>query len=59
MKEVLKGKRFADVEEVKQKAVEALKGIKIEKLRNCFEQWKKRLTWRIASNGENRYFEGD
>ena len=41
MKEVLKGKRFADVEEVKQKPAEALKGIKINKFKNCFEQWRK------------------
>ena len=29
MKKVLKGKHFADVEEVKQKMAEALKGIKL------------------------------
>ena len=43
MKKVLKGKHFADVEEVKQKTVEVLKGIKIEKFKNCFEQGKKGL----------------
>ena len=37
---VLKGKRFANVEEVKQKMAEALKGIKTDKLKNFFEQWK-------------------
>ena len=36
---------------------EALKGIKIIELKNCFQQWKKRLDRYIASNGE--YFEGD
>ena len=56
MKEVLKWKRFADVEEVKQKTAEALKSIKIEEFKNCFEQWKKRLYRCIASHGE--YFEG-
>ena len=35
MKEVLRGKRFVDVEEAKQKA-EALKGIKIDKFKTCF-----------------------
>ena len=40
MKEVLKGKHFVDVEEVKQNTEEALKGIKIE-FKNCFEQGKK------------------
>ena len=38
MKKILKGKCFADVEEVKQKMAEALKGIKIDKFKNCFEQ---------------------
>ena len=48
MKEVLKGKRFATVEEAKQKTAEALKGIEMDgidfhcsiQFRNCFEQWK-------------------
>ena len=31
---------LGDVEEVKQKMAEALKGIKIE-FKNCFEQWEK------------------
>ena len=38
MKKVLKGKCFADVEEVKRKMAEALKHIKINKFKNCFEQ---------------------
>ena len=41
MKKVLEGKCVADVEEVKQKTTEALKGIKINEFKNCFEQWKK------------------
>ena len=45
------------MEEVKQKTAEALKGIKIDKFKNCFEQWNKHLDRCIASNGE--YFEGD
>ena len=57
MKKVLKGNCFADVEEVKQKTAEALKGIKIDEFKNCFEQWKKHLNRCIASNEE--YFEGD
>ena len=53
MKKVLKGKHFVDVEEVenqKEKKVEALKGIKTDKFKNCFEQWKS-LNRCIASNG--------
>ena len=38
MKPVLKRKHFAYVQEVKQKTAEALKGIKINKLKNGFEQ---------------------
>ena len=56
MKKVLKGKHFADREKVKQKTAGALKGIKIQEFKNCFEQWKKSLTC-TESNGE--YSEGD
>ena len=41
MKKVLKGKCFVHAEEVKQKQAEALKGIKIDEFKNCFELWKK------------------
>ena len=34
MKKVLKGKHLANVEEVKQKTAEALKGIEVDKLKN-------------------------
>ena len=43
MKKCLQGKSFADVEEVKQKTAEALKGINIDEFKHCFEQWKKIL----------------
>ena len=33
-----RGKHFADVEEVKQKTTEAVKGVKIDEVKNCFEQ---------------------
>ena len=57
MKNVLKGKDFADVKEMKQKTAEVLKGIKIDKFKNCLKQWKKCLDACIAWYGE--YFEGD
>jgi hypothetical protein len=57
MKIVLKGKRFADVEEAKTKTKKALKGITLQEFQDCFEKWKTRLDRRIASNGV--YFEGD
>ena len=57
MKKTLKGKCFADVEVVKQtnkqKMEEALKDIKIDEFKNCFEEWKKCINrcikWRILS----------
>ena len=45
------------MEDVPQKMAEALKGIKIDKFKNCSEQWKKHLNRGIASDGE--HFEGD
>ena len=46
------------MEEVEQKkTAEALKGIKIDEFKNCFEEWEKHLNMCIASNGE--YVEGD
>ena len=57
MKKSSKGHILADVEEVEQKMAEALKGVKINEFKNCFEQWKKCLNRCIASNGE--YLEGD
>ena len=41
MKRVLKGKCFPNMEALKQKMAEALKDIKIDEFKNCFEQWKK------------------
>ena len=57
MRKVLKGKRFAEVVEVKQKMAEALKVIKINEFKNGFEEWKKNFDKCIESSGE--YFEGE
>jgi len=56
-RDVLRGKRFADVEEVKKKTTEALKGITLKEFQDCFKKLKTRLDRCIASNGQ--YFEGD
>ena len=53
----MKGKRFASVEEVKQKTLEGLKNIPIIEFIKCFEQWKDRLQKCVVVKGE--YFEGD
>jgi len=57
MKRDLKGKRFQNVEEVREKTTEALKAITLQEFQNCFEQWKKLWDKCIDSQGE--YFEGD
>ena len=54
LKKFLKGKRLANVEEVKQKMAEALKGIKI----NEFKNWKKKILIGILHHMES-VFEGD
>jgi hypothetical protein len=57
MKRDLKGKRFQNVEEVREKTTETLKAITLQEFQKCFEQWKKRWDKCIDSRGE--YFEGD
>ena len=57
MKRDLKGKRFQNVEEVRDKTTEALKAVTLQEFQNCFEQWKKWSDKCIDSQGE--YFEGD
>ncbi|PNF21355.1 hypothetical protein B7P43_G18073 [Cryptotermes secundus] len=57
MKRDMKGKRFADVAEVKEKTTKALSSISKDEFRQCFEKWNKRLDKCISVSGEN--FEGD
>jgi hypothetical protein len=56
-KKVLKVKCFADVEYVKTKMKEALKGVTFQAFQDYFEKWKIRLERCIASNAQ--YFEED
>ena len=57
MKCQMKGKRFADVSEVKKKTLEVLNNISTEEFQKCFQQWEKHWYKCIESKGE--YFEGD
>ena len=57
MKRQMKGKRFADVSEVKKKTLEVLNNISTEEFQKCFQQWEKRWNKCIEAKGE--YFEGD
>jgi len=42
MKGQMKGKRFADISEVKKKTLEVLNNINTEEFQKCFQQWEKR-----------------
>jgi len=49
MKGQMKGKRFADVSEVKKKTLEAFNNISMEEFQKCFQQWEKRWYKSIES----------
>jgi hypothetical protein len=57
MKRHLKGKRFQNVVELREKPTEALKAVSLQEFQNCFEQWNRRWDKYIDCQGE--YFEGD
>jgi len=57
LKRDLKGKRFQNVEELREKTMEALKAITFQEFQNCFEEWKKR--WDKCIDSQRVYFEGD
>ena len=57
MKCQMKGKDFADVNEVKKKTLEVLNNISTEEIQKCFQQWEKRWYKSIELKGE--HFEGD
>jgi len=57
IKEILKGRHFDDIDEIRRNATAALKAIPQNQFQNCFEWWTRRWHWCIASQGE--YFEGD
>lgn len=57
MKRDLKGKRFANVDEMKHNVTTALAAINEAEFARCFEQWNEHLDKCISNNGE--YFEDD
>ena len=57
MKCQMKGKRFADVSELKEKTLEVLNNISTEEFQKCFQQWEKR--WYKCIESKREYFEGD
>ena len=57
IKEILKGRHFDDIDDIRSNTAAALKAIPQNQFQNCFEGWTRRWQRCIASQGE--YFEGD
>ena len=57
IKEILKGRHFDDIDDIRSNTMAALKAIPQNQFQNCFEGWTRRWHRCIASQGE--YFEGD
>jgi transposase len=56
IKEILKGRHFDDIDDIRSNTTAALKAIQQNKSQNCFKGWTRRWHRWIASQGE--YFEG-
>ena len=57
LKEILKGRHFDDIDDIRSNTTAALKAISQNQFQNCFERWSRRWHRCIASQGKN--FEGD
>lgn len=57
LKKPLKGRRFESIEDIKQNSQMALKAIKKNEYKKCFEEWKKR--WHMCVGKDGDYFEGE
>ncbi|PNF19795.1 hypothetical protein B7P43_G14544, partial [Cryptotermes secundus] len=57
IREILKGRYFDDIDDIKSNVTAALKAIPQNQYQNCFEGWTRCWQWCIASQRE--YFEGN
>jgi len=57
IKEILKGRHFDDIDDIRSNTMAALKAIPQNQFQNCFVGWTRCWHWCIASQGE--YFEGN
>ena len=57
IKEILKGRHFDDIDDIRSNTTAALKAIPQNQFQNCFKGWTRRWHRCTASQGE--YFEGD
>jgi len=57
IKEILKGRYFDDIDDIRSNTTAALKAIPQNQFQNCFEGWTRCWHWCIASQRE--YFQGN
>jgi len=57
IKEILKGRHFDDIDDIRSSTTATLKAIPQNRFQNCFKGWTRRWHWCIASQGE--CFKGD
>jgi hypothetical protein len=57
IEEILKGRHFDDIDDIRSNTTAALKVIPQNQFQNCFEGWTRR--WHHCINSQRRYFEGD
>ena len=57
LKEILKGRNFDDIDDIRSNTTAALKAIPQNKFKNCFEGWTR--CWHRCIASQEDYFEGD
>jgi len=57
LKEILKGRHFDDIDDIRSNIMAALKAFPQNQFQNCFEGWTRRWHWCIASH--RGHFEGN
>jgi len=57
IKEILKGRHFDDIDDIRSNAMAAVKAIQQNRFQNCFEGWTRR--WHQCVVSQREYFEGD
>jgi hypothetical protein len=57
LKNIMRGEHFVDVDSIKRKTTKLQKELTKEDMQHCFQEWEKRWTNCILSEGD--YFEGD
>jgi hypothetical protein len=57
LKEILKGRHFDDIDDIRSNTTATLKTIPQKQMQNCFEGWARR--WHRCIGSQGGYYEGD